>query len=97
MRILVLGNLFSNLNSFADTIRKCEVFGEQTPYSSWSDTTWQKHVVAQLDDVEPDLLVLDPKFASSWDVYDETIAGFLFNICSRQLDDGRHILFLDLG
>ena len=41
--------------------------------------TWQKHVMTQLDDVEPDLLVLDPNFAPSHDVYDNAVAEFLFN------------------
>ena len=82
-KIFVLGRLSSNFDSFGEASKKCEVFGEQTDSLSLR-TFMAKHVIKQLDDVEPDLLILDPNFSSSHDVYKDTVAEFILRICSNQ-------------
>ena len=52
-------------DGFYDLAKLTLKTGEPTPQNYWSDKDWQSHIAQQLDEFDPDLLVLDPGHRSN--------------------------------
>ena len=102
-KIYALGRLFNTFEqlqsssdkAFRSEYNTIDVLGQSDTYLSYDDLAWQRHAMQQMDEVQPDLVILDPAFESNHNTWTQNQSDFVAEVFRFQLTRGSSCVLLD--
>ena len=73
------------------------MLGESVPHYRWDDTERQALAQKQVEDSNPDLLVVAPCFENNQEAYAIAVRDDINELCMTRLQHRKHVLIVDVG